>query len=246
MLLNYQLYVLLLLFAAALAGYVCAQRSRWRHGYAVAVLLAYFGSVPAISNRVTLYLEHQYPPPVLLNLKRSEQDVILVLTGGWFHRQGTSYEVRIGEDGWERLRAALVLHDQIGGRILFSGAPSPDGTNSIARAMKEAAVREGVPDSDILIEEQSTNTYENILFATRLIGEPQGQVWLVTTAFRMPRAMAVARHLGMNMIPFPCDFHGERNMTWRAWLPASHAPLALENGLHEIVGWMVYRWRGWL
>lgn len=241
-------WVVAVLFATAWAAYRSRAGSGWhraRHVYLIAALLAYAGSIPFLSNRVTLALERQYPVPDVNAPSAGQQDLIVVLTGGWFHRQPQGYAAKIGNDGWERLDAAVRLWRQTGGRMLFTGAPSPDGNTSIARVMGEVAVRNGVPRASILLEEASTNTYENLKFSLPLMAGVTGRTWLVTSASHMPRAMAVARRLGAMPIPFPCDFRGEPRGSWRAFVPANHAPLSLEKGLHEVVGLLVYRWRGW-
>jgi uncharacterized SAM-binding protein YcdF (DUF218 family) len=248
LLLSWPLYVVVLLACATIAAYRASDGSLFhsaRRLYAIATVLVYAGSVPAVSNRITLALEQQYGVPAVSAPAAGSQDVIVVLTGGWFHRQAQGYGPKIGNDGWERLDAAIRLRQQTGGRLLITGAPSPDGSTSIARVMGEVAERNGVPRVAIELEEAATNTYENLLFSKQLLKTESGRIWLVTSAHHMPRAMAVARKLGLPLVAFPCDFRGEVRVSWRAFVPAAHAPLALEKSLHEIIGLLVYRWRGW-
>lgn len=58
-------------------------------------------------------------------------------------------------------------------KILFSGKQEgeADRLHSEARLYKSKAIELGVPDSDILIEDQSTNTGENIRFANSFLSE---------------------------------------------------------------------------
>lgn len=247
-LLSWPVYVVATLLATAIAAWSSPRGGNWhrsRHVLALMAVLAYVGSVPFVSNRATLALEAQYPSPAVTAPAPGQEDLIVVLTGGWFHRQPRGYVAKIGNDGWERLDAAIRLWQQTGGRMLISGAPSPDGRDSVARVMGEVAARNGVPRSAILLEEKSTNTYENLKFSAPMMTTVTGRTWLVTSANHMPRAMAVAGRLGLSLVPYPCDFRGERRGSWRAFVPANHAPLALEKALHEIIGLMVYRWRGW-
>ncbi len=242
------IYVTVLLAALAVAAYRSAPGTmlrRFRHLLVLAVVAVYLGTVPAVSNALTRFLEEQYPSPDVTTVAEDESNVIVVLTAGSFRRTRTGYEARIGEEGWERLQAGLNLHARIGGRLIFAGAPSPDGRSSIAGAMADMARRFGIPQERILIEDRSTNTYENIVFAKSLLGELHQPVWLVTSAIRMPRAMAVAARQGLQAVAYPCDFRGDQRSTWWAWVPANHSTLALERNLHEIVGLLVYRVRGW-
>ncbi len=248
LLLRLPLYVMVLLTALAVAAYRAAPGTtlrKFRHLLAFAVMAVYLGSAPVVSNALTRYLEEQYPPPDMETVGQDAGNVIMVLTAGSFRRMTTGYEARIGEEGWERLRAGIELHGRIGGRLIFAGAPSPDGRSSIAREMAEIAGRFGIAHDRILIEERSTNTYENIVFSESLLNGHHGDVWLVTSALRMPRAMAVAEKQGIEVIAYPCDFRGDQWSTWWAWIPANHSTIALERNLHEILGLLVYRIRNW-
>jgi uncharacterized SAM-binding protein YcdF (DUF218 family) len=248
LLLRLPLYVMILLTALAVAGYRAGPGTmlrKVRHLLAFAVVAVYLGSAPVVSNALTRYLEEQYPAPEMEGVGQDAGNVVLVLTAGSFRRTKTGYEARIGEEGWERLMAGLRLHAKIGGRLVFAGAPSPDGRSSIARSMADMARRFGVPDGQILVEERSTNTYENIAYSESLLDGLHGPVWLVTSALRMPRAMAVAAKQGIEVKAYPCDFRGDQRSTWWAWIPANHSTVALERNLHEIFGLLVYRIRKW-
>jgi uncharacterized SAM-binding protein YcdF (DUF218 family) len=248
LLLRLPLYVMVLLTVLAVAAYRAAPGTtlrKVRYLLAFAAVAVYLGSAPVVSNALTRYLEDQYPAPEMEGVGQDAGNVVLVLTAGSFRRTKTGYEARIGEEGWERLQAGLQLHAKIGGRLVFAGAPSPDGRTSIARSMADMARRFGVPDGQILVEERSTNTYENIAFSESLLDEEHGPVWMVTSALRMPRAMAVAAKQGIEVIAYPCDFRGDQRSTWWAWIPANHSTVALERNLHEIFGLLVYRIRKW-
>lgn len=242
------LYVVLLLASLALAAYRATPGStlrKVRHLLAFSAVIVYLGSIPAVSNALTRYLEEQYSAPELRDVRKDAGNVIVVLTAGSFRRTHTGFEARIGEDGWERLRTGIDLHERLGGKILFAGAPSPDGRSSVAGAMAEIARKFGIPDDQILVEEQSTNTFENIVFSRAMLDARQERVWMVTSALRMPRAMAVAARQGLEVTAYPCDFHGDQRTTWWSLIPANHATVSLERNLHEIIGLLVYRIRGW-
>ncbi len=65
----------------------------------------------------------------------------------------------------------------------------------------------GVPDSQMMFEDKSRNTWENALFTQKLVHPGAGERWLlVTSAWHMPRAMGIFRALGMNPVAFPVDF----------------------------------------
>ena len=73
------------------------------------------------------------------------------------------------------------------------------------------------------------------------------KVLLVTSAFHMRRAEAVFSEQGINVQPAPTDH--KRLVTDTPvpqWLPGSGSLLRTTLALHEITGFWVYRWRGWL
>src|SRR4029077_6661936 len=94
-------------------------------------------------------------------------------------------------------------------RIIFSG-----GTNALLfdKGAEAGVARRpledlGVARERIVAEEQSRNTVENAVFS-RLIANPQpGQRWLLlTSAFHMPRAIAVFRAAGFPVEAYPVDW----------------------------------------
>lgn len=71
------------------------------------------------------------------------------------------------------LRAAELYHQGYGPLLLFSGGLGRNTrqmwTRPEAERFAEIAVSEGVPEDRILIENQSTNTGENILFSRKIL-----------------------------------------------------------------------------
>jgi uncharacterized SAM-binding protein YcdF (DUF218 family) len=219
---------------------------RWRYALVAGFILAYFVSSPAVGNAVINYVEHQYDPRPIASADRNPDNLILVLTGGWARWDGTQFDLKISEDGWERLDAAVKLWQQIGGTILIAGAPSPDGSGrSIAGAMADAVRARGVPDSAIKVEGQSRDTHENLTYSLPLLQAHADHLWLVTSALHLPRAMAVATKLGLRPIPYPCFYRASAASEFEDWVPANDGPVAFETGMHEVIGMVFYRLRGW-
>jgi len=240
-----------LLLGLALVGTIAWRKGRgsrlhdWRYAAVLAGLLVYAVGTPALPTAIAAWVENQYSVPEITARQRHPDNVIIVLTAGWLRITPVGYEQKIGEAGWERTTAAVDLWRQIGGRLLFSGAPAPDGHGSAAATMARLAHALGVPDSALLVEPASLNTHENLLYSKRLLGDGPHTLWLVTSALHMPRSVAAARALGMEVIPYPCDFRADRGLSWQMLLPANDALRVLEDALHELVGMAAYHWRGW-
>ncbi len=94
------------------------------------------------------------------------------------------------------------------------------------------------------------NTHDEAV-RTKALADSQGwkSIILVTSAAHMRRGEALFRKLGVNVTCFACDFDGLTSLQrpFAAYLAPSPRGFELLAGyLHEVVGWWVYRWRGWV
>ena len=109
------------------------------------------------------------------------------------------------------------------GKILLCGGKMrafPDGNDTEAAHMKKAALAMGAAEEDLILEQTSQNTVENVIYA---LAELQRtfqlnnirKVLLVTTAYHMRRSLAIARYLfPAHVEVFPCpanDTHTRRD-----------------------------------
>jgi uncharacterized SAM-binding protein YcdF (DUF218 family) len=93
------------------------------------------------------------------------------------------------------------------------------------------------------------NTHDEALAYKQLADERKWErVILVTSAFHMRRAEATFRAAGLDVICFPADFNGLAGLPNAEWsvLPGVGGLQTFDVWLHEVVGWWVYRWRGWI
>ena len=73
------------------------------------------------------------------------------------------------------------------------------------------------------------------------------KILLVTSASHMKRAVAVVRKPGaVEVVPVPCGFQTRAELTEWVHLPDPNKLTAFSTWWHEIVGWWVYRARGWV
>ncbi|WP_373753634.1 YdcF family protein [Neisseria weixii] len=75
--------------------------------------------------------------------------------------------------------------------LLMSGGTDADGSNQ-AEAMREMAVKLGVPSEKVWLENQSETTYQNIKFSTLLLKDHH-DVIIVSDGFHLPRGLWLAR-----------------------------------------------------
>ncbi|WP_353512172.1 YdcF family protein [Thermus sp. LT1-2-5] len=130
-----------------------------------------------------------------------------------------------------RLEAALTLYRKgLAPRIAVAGGKAPGDTWSEGEVGCRYLARRGVPREALLCETQSQNTYENLLF---LRPHLQGPVLLITDAPHLPRALFLARLLGLEAAgypvpgPYPLGYW-VREALYRLWLYLGLRPLPRE------------------
>ncbi len=118
---------------------------------------------------------------------------------------------------------------------------------TLASAMRDYLVGQGVPAERIRLESTSLNTYLNAKNALPIL-ETAGahRILLVTEAIHLPRAVACFRHQGLDVRAWGCQFRsGPRKFDWRCFLPCWQAPCLMQQVLHEWGGLVWYWWRGY-
>lgn len=77
-----------------------------------------------------------------------------------------------------------------------------------AEFLRSMLITNGIPESDIISEPASRNTYENAIFSKKLIDslKLQPPFLLITSAQHMRRSAAVFNKARLSFIPNPCDY----------------------------------------
>ncbi len=130
--------------------------------------------------------------------------------------KAAKYRLPAAVEAYKAGRARKIL--LCGGKI----RKFPDGERSEAENMYRAALEFGVAKEDIILENSSMHTVENIRFALTELERifPQNSVrcvLLVTTAYHMRRSLAIARHIfpeNVTVIPCPADDTSTRRDNW--------------------------------
>jgi uncharacterized SAM-binding protein YcdF (DUF218 family) len=157
--------------------------------------------------------------------------------------------------GWagDRLFQTLALyHKGRVNKIIFTG-----GSGSIEFPEKKEGVfvksyleSINVPDSALIIESESKNTYENAIFTKKLLDSLNihGNFLLVTSASHMPRSMAVFKKAGFNnLTPYLTNrISGARRFTFdHLFIPNAGALLGWQFLIHEWIGYVTYKIKGY-
>jgi uncharacterized SAM-binding protein YcdF (DUF218 family) len=105
----------------------------------------------------------------------------------------------------ERINHGIDLYQN--GRVrklIFTGGQGNSNEPTESSAARRYAMQQGVPAGDILIEEKSHTTYENILYAKQ-IADANGlrKVLIVSDPLHMKRSVVMARDVGLVADPSP-------------------------------------------
>ncbi len=169
------------------------------------VLIAFAGYSP-LGNILILSLEQRFPP-----WHASQAPDGIVVLGGAILPDISIARGAVALNGSaESITATAELARRYANaRVIVAGGA--DTLRFDAPAEASIAVKElealGVAHDRITAEEQSRNTIESAVFS-RLVAQPKpGEHWLlVTSAFRMPRAMAAFRAAGFAVEAYPVDW----------------------------------------
>ena len=107
----------------------------------------------------------------------------------------------------------------------------------------------GVPESAILVERHSRNTHENALETQKILNEHQiDRILLVTDAFHMPRAFSTFQRTGLEVVASPSGYRVAeyQKPVLLDWWPSVTKLHLAHLLMHEKLGILVYRLRGWI
>ena len=125
----------------------------------------------------------------------------------------------------------------------FSGRISPSGLSE-ADAFKQLIQEQGLAGRSGHYENQSRNTYENVLFMKPMIAEIEqgkiGKPWLlITSASHMYRSVKIFQKQGLEIIPVPVDYQTANSLQWTAFDLVGGAQ-NWNKLIHEIIGLFAY------
>lgn len=231
-----------------------ARRARLGHRLSVAgLLLLLLFSNKYVSVALVHPLEARYPaipelpagtpPPPALAACR----FVVVLGSGNSNSAGLSATNQLSSSALSRITEAVrLLRVLPAAQLVVSGPADSKDHPSHATMLTRAAISLGVEPGRIVFIDQARDTEDESLAAGRIVGT--APFALVTSAWHMPRAMALFRHAGLTPLPCPTDFtaHTGDDFQW-ADLFWDLASLERSNwAVRERIGylWIWLRGRG--
>lgn len=228
---------LLIVLLLALLAMARVRRLAWWVALA-ATLLLYLASTGLVAQALLRTLE-RYPPLPLADLPKDQAQAIVVLSAE--SSIGPEYGgTTVGPMTLVRLRYGARLHARTGLPMLVTGGYVMFDDRSLADAMSDV-LRTDYGITDVWVERHSVDTWENAQNSAAILrNEGISSIYLVTTAWHMPRAVKAFEHAGLRVTAAPTGFTPNPTWDWLAFLPMAKALEGTYYALYEIVGGLVY------
>lgn len=232
------LFVLLLAAAA-----IWAWRRKERGGgwiFLAAALLIWLSSMGVTAQWTMGRLEADLAMP-----EAPQADAIIMLGGAAYDQvPDLSGRGTPGPGTMERMVTAARLQRRLGIPIIVSGGKVFSTSAAIATVTRRFLIDLGIPADQIIMEDQSRDTYENALFSKQICDRSGfRRPLLVTSGFHLKRALFCFQAVGLAVTPFPCaltTWPGQPKR-WHHFLPNANAMAASVAALHEELGLIYYR-----
>jgi uncharacterized SAM-binding protein YcdF (DUF218 family) len=208
------------------------------------ILFLFFGYTPLsdfLLNKIEDFIKpSKYPVQQLTGI---------IVLGGSFNQELISKErneVSLNELA-ERVTKVLEIYKKNPKIIiLFSGYSNklkPIGWSESDMA-KKFFLEQGIRSENLIFENKSRNTYENVQYSKDIIRNYKGNWGLVTSAFHMPRSYFLFKRESLILEPISVDYR--TGTSPRFWINFD-IKKGLENWsiiLHEVVGISYYKITG--
>ena len=175
----------------------------------VGIFLLLFFTNPFLSNLALLAWE-----PAFKDFDEIQNHEIGIVLTGVTNLSKTAYDRTFFNKGADRITHALQLY-RMGKikKILITGGQGLNPTNpqSEAELLQRFLLMTGVPEPDVLVEDQSKNTAQNASFTKAFLERnhisTDQEFLLITSAFHMKRAEQCFDKVGLKTESFPADYY---------------------------------------
>lgn len=125
-------------------------------------------------------------------------------------------------------KGIMVYKKQKCAKLIMSGGQGPDEFVAESVAMAKYAESIGVQRQDIIIEDRSKNTEENIQFSHRLMHDKNAKFAIVTNYYHLFRALIIAKKHNID-----CIGYGAKTKLY----------FSLNAFVREFIGYLVFRYK---
>lgn len=207
----------------------------------ISIGVLYIISTPIFSNNFFKIVEgNEYRKPISAI---DSADAIVVLSGMLeINEMGDSTYIEWGDP--DRFFGGLDLFKaRKANKLVFTGGKMPwdNVQKTEGEVLKEYAIKNAIPQENILITKDLENTADEAKAVKQLIGSKK-KIILVTSAFHMNRAKKLFEKQGFNVVPYKIDFKTTRNKEIKLldFLPSADYLRDTETGIRELIGRLYY------
>jgi uncharacterized SAM-binding protein YcdF (DUF218 family) len=241
---------LLILIAFALLFLLLRKNHLVRRALGIALCLGLFIGYMPSSQWAMRILEDAVPQTTLTPELLGQVGGVLILggaiEGGPIARDRGEASIKSSAERVTKAFQLLRQHPEL--PFIFSGYSGrllPQGPSE-ADAFKQLLQEQGLGNHPGYYENQSRNTYENMVYSKKIIDgiaekeDPSTKPWLlITSASHMLRSIQVAHKQGVDVLPVLVDYQTSKSYSW-------HRFDLVEGGeqwtwlIHELVGMAAY------
>lgn len=214
-------------------------------GLCLGFLILFLFSLYPVSFALLNHLQSQYLPFI-----RPFEPVnnVVVLGGGVSGNKNFPPNLTLNAASLSRLVEGvrvyrIIAKDHPQARLILSGGRVFQSC-SIAGKMQNTARMLGVPSHHIILENGSRDTHDEAVLMQTMLGKQP--FVLVTSAFHMPRAMALFQSLGMHPIAAPTQFFTPVRAPLFEWIPNANNLSMSDIAIHEYLGMLWANMRGYI
>lgn len=227
-------------------GLLCVHLRKRKGKYFIlsGVVLFYLLSISPITNLIIKPLETRYKP--VKTIPQDSPSVIVVLADGVRVNHVFPITSALNCSSVARILETYRIYKMLKSPeiIIVGGSGKPYMDFRESKKMREMILMLGMARKNVKIEVQSRDTYENMdAIKDELRTTP---FWLVTSAIHMPRAMLVAKKLGLNAWPAPCNSHRNEVTDFTSFIPDPYNFFICTLASNEYLGMTWYKFAWWL
>ena len=231
---------------ALLVAYCFCRKTKNEHWLVLIFALIYLFSIRMVSDRLIKSLEDWYDQPAVSVIK-DVQAMVILGSGSYDGAPDFDGVGQNTESATVRLGTALRLHRALHLPMVLSGGNLFDDMDAEAGIEYRFLRACGVEDRYLIKEDRSRNTAENAKYVKQIYQQHHfKKVILVTSAFHMPRAVALFQREGMNVIPYPTDYKTDKKLRLNAFAFTPSSDCLYHNSLamKEYLGLLAVK-MGW-
>ena len=236
-------WVIGLLFGAVFSK----NKKKRRHFLVDGLFILVIFSNPFLVNSTMKWWEE--PPKNFSEIEK--HDIGIVLTG-ITNLKKAPHDRTYFNKGADRIYHAVLLYKKKKiNKILITGGNIAFGKEGVSESatLKSFLLNSGIPERDIILENQAKNTRQNAIFTKNKLKSLNFQdkkFILITSAFHMKRAKACFDKVELKTTTFPTDFYSKDNNNWESFFPSEKKLHHSAVLLHEWFGMATYKLFGYI